>query len=163
MGVSTQASLLPLPELVPEQEHLTGYIPTVVGPVEFREWKKQLERIDDILRSGGVEQTIVRDKTGRKMTLLAKHYRDVSALHHRFVAWRGQWSHIIEARAVASADALEITSGIYSPGWVMRRNEPVRSIGVCSFDAARRVALREEIDGWLLKSSAAFAATTLGL
>jgi hypothetical protein len=36
--VPTQASVLPLPELVPEQEHLTGYIPTVVGPVEFREW-----------------------------------------------------------------------------------------------------------------------------
>jgi hypothetical protein len=52
----TQTNVLLLPELVPEQDHLTGYIPTVVGPVEFREWKKQLERIDEILGLGGVEE-----------------------------------------------------------------------------------------------------------
>ena len=62
----TQASLLPLPELVPEQEHLTGYIPTVFGPVEFREWKKQLERIDEILRSSVVEQTFQRLSLARR-------------------------------------------------------------------------------------------------
>ena len=66
MGVPTQASLLPLPELVPEQEHLTGYIPTVFGPVEFREWKKQLERIDEILRSSVVEQTFQRLSLARR-------------------------------------------------------------------------------------------------
>ena len=52
----TQPGVLPLPELVPEQEHLVGYIPTVMGPVEFREWKQQLERIDEILEAGGVEE-----------------------------------------------------------------------------------------------------------
>lgn len=62
----TQASLLPLPELVPEQEHLTGYIPTVVGPVEFREWKKQLERIHEILGLGGVEETFQRLSLARR-------------------------------------------------------------------------------------------------
>lgn len=66
MGVPTQASLLPLPELVPEQEHLTGYIPTVVGPVEFREWKKQLERIHEILGLGGVEETFQRLSLARR-------------------------------------------------------------------------------------------------
>jgi len=64
--VPTQASLLPLPELVPEQEHLTGYIPTVVGPVEFREWKKQLERIHEILGLGGVEETFQRLSLARR-------------------------------------------------------------------------------------------------
>ena len=52
----TQARLLPLPELVPEQEHLTIDVPTVYGPIEFREWKQQLERIHEILGLGGVEQ-----------------------------------------------------------------------------------------------------------
>jgi len=52
--------------LVPEQEHLTGYIPTVVGPVEFREWKKQLERIHEILGLGGVEETFQRLSLARR-------------------------------------------------------------------------------------------------
>jgi hypothetical protein len=47
-------------ELVAEQDHLKGYIPTVVGPVEFREWKKQLERIDGILGLGEVEEMFQR-------------------------------------------------------------------------------------------------------
>jgi hypothetical protein len=64
--VPTQASVLLLPELVPEQEHLTGYIPTVVGPVEFREWKKQLERIHGILGLGGVEETFQRLSLARR-------------------------------------------------------------------------------------------------
>src|ERR1700737_5109616 len=56
----TQARLLPLPQLVPEQEHLASYIPTVLGPIEFRVWKRQLERIHEILGLGGVEQTFQR-------------------------------------------------------------------------------------------------------
>ena len=66
MGVPTRVVLLPLPELVPEQEHLTGYIPTVVGPVEFREWKKQLERIQGILSLSGVEETFQRLSLARR-------------------------------------------------------------------------------------------------
>jgi hypothetical protein len=66
LGVPTQASVLALPDPVPEQEHLTGYIPTVVGPVEFREWKKQLERIHGVLGLGGVEETFQRLSLARR-------------------------------------------------------------------------------------------------
>jgi hypothetical protein len=66
LGLPSQARVLPLPELVPEQEHLTGYIPTVVGPVEFREWKKQLERIDEILGLSGAEETFQRLSLARR-------------------------------------------------------------------------------------------------
>ncbi len=62
----TQGGVLPLPELFSEQEHLTGYIPTVAGPVEFRESKKQLERIHGILRTGGVEETFQRLSLARR-------------------------------------------------------------------------------------------------
>ena len=62
----TQATILPLPELVPEQEHLTGYIPTVMGPVEYREWKSQLERINGILSLGKVEETFQRLSLARR-------------------------------------------------------------------------------------------------
>ena len=62
----TKASVLPLPKLVDEQAHLTGYIPTVMGPVEFREWKQQLERIDEILGLGGVEEVFQRLSLARR-------------------------------------------------------------------------------------------------
>ncbi len=102
-------------------------------------------------------------KTGRKFTIVAKRFDTLMAKHHRFVTWRGRWSHIVEARAVPSADATDFPSAIYSPNWVMRRLDLVRSKGVASSDAARRVMLREELNEWLGKSSPAFAATTLGL
>ena len=44
------------PELVPDQEHLTSYIPTVMGTIEFRLWKHQLDRIHELLGRSGVEQ-----------------------------------------------------------------------------------------------------------
>lgn len=56
----------PLPELVPEQEHLNGYIPTVLGPVEFRVWKQQLERIHELLRLSGSEETFQRLSLARR-------------------------------------------------------------------------------------------------
>jgi hypothetical protein len=64
--VPTQTNVLPLPELVPEQGHLTGYIPTVVGPVEFRVWKTRLEGIHGILGLGGVEETFQRLSLARR-------------------------------------------------------------------------------------------------
>ena len=56
----------PLPALVPEQEHLHGFIPTVVGPVEFRLWKQQLERIHELLRLSGVEESFLRLSLARR-------------------------------------------------------------------------------------------------
>jgi hypothetical protein len=102
-------------------------------------------------------------QTGRTFTILAKRFDVLAAKHHRFVTWRGKWSHIIHARGVASADAENFPSAIYSPGWVLRRLDPVHSKGVAGPDAHSRVLLREDINHWLGKSSAAFAATTLGL
>jgi hypothetical protein len=81
----------------------------------------------------------------------------------RSVTWRSRWSHIVEARGVSNADALDFPSAIYSPNWVMRRLDLVRSKGVAGSDAQRRLLQREEINEWLGKSSPAFAATTLGL
>src|SRR5665811_1422795 len=51
----TQSSPTPFPELVPEQEFLTGFVSTVLGPVEYRVWKKRMERINGILRQSGAE------------------------------------------------------------------------------------------------------------
>jgi hypothetical protein len=102
-------------------------------------------------------------QSGRHLTIVAKRFDPLIAKHHRFVTWRSRWSHIIDARAVPSADEQEFPSAIYSPTWVMRRLDLVHSKGIASHHAQRRVALREEINEWLGKSSPAFAATTLGL
>lgn len=66
MGMVARQTALSLPVLVPEQEHLTGYIPTVIGPIEYREWKQQLERINGILDLSGVEVTFQRLSLARR-------------------------------------------------------------------------------------------------
>ena len=102
-------------------------------------------------------------ETGRKLTIVAKRFDTVIAHHHRFVAWRKQWSHIIEARAVSSASDEEFPSAILAPHWAMHRLQPTLCKGVAGYGAKRRVDLRELTNEWLAISSPAFAATTLGL
>jgi peptidyl-tRNA hydrolase len=101
--------------------------------------------------------------SGRKLTLMAKRFDTVTEKHHRFVTWRKQWDHIIEARGVSSASAEEFPSVIWSPGWVMQRLQRDWCKGVAGPEPARRLQTRELLADWLGKSSPAFAATTLGL
>lgn len=101
--------------------------------------------------------------SGRRCTLLARRWDDVHRRHARFVAWRRTWTHIIDARGCAAADPLEFPSALWSPGWVLHRIDPDHGVGYSGCEPARRVALRELLDGWLARSAPAFAATTLGL
>ena len=61
-----QADLSVLPALVPEQEFLSCYVPTVLGPIEYREWKSQLERIHEVLGLSRVEATFQRLSLARR-------------------------------------------------------------------------------------------------
>jgi hypothetical protein len=101
--------------------------------------------------------------SGRHLTLLAKSYDDVVRRHARFVTWRRTWSHVIEARACANADALSLPSLLWSPAWVLERRDPLRSNGYCGTEADRRLAAREHVQEWLQKSAPGFPATQLGL
>jgi hypothetical protein len=58
MPVTT--TVTPLPLLVPEQLHFDPCMPTVFGNIDYRRWQNQLVRIDEILRTGGVEATFQR-------------------------------------------------------------------------------------------------------
>jgi hypothetical protein len=102
-------------------------------------------------------------RPGRRCILLARRYDAVVRLHARFVTWRRTWSHIIEARGCPSADAQEFSSAIWSPRWVMQRLDIERSNGVSGCEPQRCLLLRELLNEWLLKSSPAFPAVTLGL
>lgn len=101
--------------------------------------------------------------SGRRCILLAKSYDEVVRRHARFVTWRRTWSHIVEARACSFADMLEIPSAIWSPAWVMQRLDPDRCNGFCGREPERRLALRENLNEWLGRSSPSFPAVTLGL
>ena len=102
-------------------------------------------------------------RTGRRLTLLACRYDAVVDRHARFVRWRRDWSHIVEARVLAGVHAQDCPSAWWTPDWVLHRIDPERCHGVCTRDASRRVALRENLDEFLRRSAPGFPAVTLGL
>jgi hypothetical protein len=100
---------------------------------------------------------------GRTLHLMARDFRDLRERHPRFVQWRVTWSHLIEAHACPHAVQGDLPSALWSPGWTMERLDPARGTLVASHDAARRVALREQLNLWWQKGTPAFPASTLGL
>ncbi len=98
--------------------------------------------------------------SGRRLTMLAQDYAEVTRRHARFVSWRRTWSHIVECRGHAAGD---LPSVFWSPDWAFERLDLVHSTGVAGTEAGRRVALKERLAEKLLRSSPAFAASTLGL
>ena len=102
--------------------------------------------------------------SGRRFTMLARTFDEVTRRHPRLVRWRGTRDHIISCRRSPSADPLDLPSAFWSPAWVMHRLDPVRCVGVAGFEPERRVLLRESLNEWLRsKSSPGFPSTTLGL
>lgn len=103
-------------------------------------------------------------RSGRRLTMLARHYDEVIRRHARFVRWRGTWDHLLTCRSSRSADPLVLPSMIWSPGWVLHRIDPERCVGVSTTQPQQRMLLRESLKEWLHnKSAPGFAATTLGL
>ena len=132
-----------------------GWRELILSDPDFADWPLGERAVTESLRAWSA--------SGRRCTLLACRYDELTIRHARFVTWRRAWSHIIEARACASADALDFPSAIWSPGWVMQRLDPERCNGYCGAEPERRLLLRESLQEWLAKSSPAFPATTLGL
>jgi hypothetical protein len=132
-----------------------GWREIVLSDADFADWPLGERAVAQSLQDWAA--------SGRRCILLARRWDAVVRRHARFVQWRQAWSHLIEARGCASADPLELPSALWSPAWVLQRLDPDRCTGVCGREPERRVAVREQLDAWLLKSSPAFAATTLGL
>lgn len=103
-------------------------------------------------------------RTGRRLTLLACSYDEIMRRHARFVRWRGTWDHIITCRRSPSADPLDFPSALWSPVWVLLRQDLVRCAGVTGREPERRVVLKEALTEWLQRrSTPGFPATMLGL
>jgi hypothetical protein len=132
-----------------------GWREIILSDADFHDWPLGERAVIESLNAWA--------KTGRKLVMLAKNYDAVTRGHPRFVTWRRTWSHILECRRCATADALEIPSALWASGWVMHRLDPERNTGVCTVIPERRLALRETLEEWLRQSSAGFSVTTLGL
>lgn len=102
-------------------------------------------------------------QSGRRLTLLAKRYNQVSLLHPRFVQWRGTWGHLMDCRVVKHLDDAEMPSVLLSPMAYLHRRDPVRMVGVWGDEARTRVDLKELLDECFRQSSPGFPATILGL
>lgn len=132
-----------------------GWREIILSDASFEDWPLGERAVAESLESWSA--------SGRRLVLLARRYDDVQRRHARFVTWRRQWAHIVEACACPSADPIELPSAVWTPQWVMERRDIARSTGFCGSEAERRVALRERLQEWLRRSAPAFPATTLGL
>jgi len=64
-----------LPPLLPEQDDLRPVVPTVYGSIEYRTWRRRLERLDEILRTGRVEEGFVRLALKRQLAECQREYQ----------------------------------------------------------------------------------------
>ena len=132
-----------------------GWRELLLSDADFRHWPLGEREV--------VEALTAWVRGARRFTMLAKSYDEVPRLHARFVEWRRLWSHRIDCRVCREADATELPSALWTPGWTVQRLDLLHSSGLCGDDPARRLLLREQIDGWLVRSTPGFPAYTLGL
>src|SRR5665811_1034899 len=64
-----------LPPLLPEQGDFRPVVPTVYGSIEYRTWRRRLERLDEILRTGRVEEGFVRLALRRQFAECQQEYQ----------------------------------------------------------------------------------------
>ncbi len=132
-----------------------GWREIVLSDPDFADWPLYEREVAQSLQDWS--------EAGRKCILLARRYDDVVRRHARFVTWRKTWSHIVDARGCPSADPLELPSAIWTPAWAMERRDLQRCAGYSGAEPDRRILLREKLNEWLVKSTPAFPASTLGL
>lgn len=123
---------------------------------DFAHWPLNETRvIEDLTRWAGAH---------RRLHLLALDYAEVQRRHPRFVRWRVSWSHLVQARALADLQPLDVPVLLLAPDRLsLRLIDPLRFQGRVSRVGADTVSDRELIDAISQRSVEAFAPTTLGL
>lgn len=132
-----------------------GWKQITVADVDFADWplgeRQTIELLDEWVRGGG------------RWTMVAKGCDQIVRRHPRFVSWRSRWDHLVTCRA-SPRSGEEMPSMLLTPRWVLHRIDPVRCVGVATFDPARRVLAQELLQEWVLRRSRpGFPSTTLGL
>ena len=96
-----------------------GWREIILSDANFEDWPLGERAVAESLQAWS--------KAGRKFTMLAQRYDDVSAPSRAFRHWRRTWAHIVECRRCRVADPLELPSAIWSPAWVLHRLDLERS------------------------------------
>jgi len=99
----------------------------------------------------------------RRLVLLAANYTEVRRRHPRFVVWRTDWAHAVEAWS-PPAEMAALPSVMVDDGPLCLHRlakTPLRASVALDAHAAR--AWREQLDAILQQSEAAFPLRTLGL
>lgn len=108
----------------------------------------------------------------RRLHLLAAHYEDLRRRHPRFVQWRGQWGHCVDARAyepdaLAGAGRPALAAALLALGGErpisVRLFDAEQARGAVSFTPADALRTKEWFDALTQRSCESFASSTLGL
>lgn len=100
----------------------------------------------------------------RRLTLLAADYGQFTARFPRWIAWRRQWSHVVQCLAVQEEFADQVPTMLFAPDLVAVRlhdSEHVR--GRVYREGADLVHCRELLDALSQRAEDGLPATTLGL
>jgi hypothetical protein len=100
----------------------------------------------------------------RRLVLLAGHYDEMARQHPRFVAWRRDWAHAIDAFVAPEELVAQLPTALVDDRSVsVARLDPVSGRGRVSLEPRTRLHWHDQIDAVLQRSSPGFAVTTLGL
>lgn len=100
----------------------------------------------------------------RSLVLVAASFDAMPRRHARFVAWRADWSHAVQAWSPAEGESVELPSAIVDDGGLaLELIDTVHWRGHVSDDPRASQALRERVDAVLQRSVEAFPVNRLGL
>lgn len=100
----------------------------------------------------------------RRLVLLASDYGQVPRAHPRFMRWRADWSHAIEAWTPPDDVGLQLPRLLLDDGPVcVHLMDALRWRGRATHEARTARTWREEVEAVLQRSSPAFPVRTLGL
>lgn len=100
----------------------------------------------------------------RRLVLLAADFRAIPQQHPRFMAWRRDWAHAIEARQAPQELAAGLPSVLLDDRQLsVQLLDSVHWRGRAAQDARIAHLLREQVDAVLQRSESAFPVNTLGL
>jgi hypothetical protein len=134
----------------------TGCREVWMSDEDFADWPLNAPRVIDALTGWAQSQ--------RKLTLVARHYDEVVRRHSRWIAWRRQWSHVVECLACDDAEVGDIPSLLLASNVVaVRLFDAVRHRGSISREPSDLLRQRELIDAVSQRSVPSFPVTVLGL
>lgn len=138
-----------------DRAQMEGWALIVLSDPDFADWPLGERSVCDALSAWA--------RRGRQLHFLARDFRVLREQAPRLVQWRVNWDHLVQARSCQGAAADALPSAVWTPTWTLERLDLVRSRGVATEEARRRIELRERLDACWQQGSPSFPASTLGL